>query len=64
MKDTVAICGSNSINAITDVIHDYYCGKTDRLSIQIRIQDAFDQLNSVKKRIILEDGELYKPFNQ
>jgi len=61
MRDSVAICGANSINAITDVIHAYYCGATDRLSIQLRIQDAIDQLNSVKKHIVAEDGELYKP---
>ena len=61
MKDTVAICGANSINAITDIIHGYYCGKTDRQSLQIRIQDAIDQLSSVRKQLVIEHGELFQP---
>lgn len=61
MENAVAVCGANSINAITDIIHGYYCGKSDRLSLQLRLQDAIDQLNSVKKVLINEDGKLYKP---
>ena len=64
MENKVAVCGANSINAITDVIHDYYCGKGDRLSIQLRVQDAIDQLNSVRQVLISEDGELYVPSNR
>lgn len=59
--ERVAICGANAINAITDIIHDYYCGARDRQKLQVRLQDAFDQLNGVKEELIRVDGELYKP---